>query len=361
MLTDLAHHLVADGWDVHIVSSGTEQFADDLSVSVHIHNISMVREPSLLSDLRAFRSWIKLLKDISPDIVFVGTPKASFLGITAAWLSKVPKRLYHLRGLRLETMSGFAFVLHAFIERIVFLLSTQSLAVSGSLRRRAIDLKLVSPDKIVVLGRGSSRGVDTERFRPDHNLSIGRERLGLLEDIPVIGFVGRIAEDKGSRELATASKILHQRGVRHQILVVGPGDEAEAVEQLTDLTGAYKPIFTGSVLDVAPYYGVMDIFCLPTYREGFPNVVLEAGASGVPAVTTDATGAIDSVVDGVTGRIVRAGHPEDLANALEHLILDPPKRTAMGKAGRHHIVQNFSKQIVHEKIIRYLNQTLETL
>src|SRR5699024_11134713 len=128
--------------------------------------IAMEREPSPQADLRALRSWIVLLKELSPDIVFVGTPKAGLLGIMAAWLSKVPRRVYHLRGLRLESASGLARTVYWLLEKLAFLVSTEAIAVSPSLRQRVIDLKLVRSGKIVVLEQGSSNGVDITHFDP---------------------------------------------------------------------------------------------------------------------------------------------------------------------------------------------------
>jgi len=223
------------------------------------------------------------------------------------------------------------------------------IAVSPSLRQRAIDLQLIDGSRIYVIGHGSSNGVVIPPRTPTVEERLAkRSELNLEATVPVIGFVGRLNADKGLEVLAMSRGILVARGVDHQMLIVGGVDE-NAKSSITDslrLTGR-AAVETGQVPDARSYYAAMDILCLPTLREGFPNVVLEASAAGVPTVTTDATGAIDSVVDGVTGLVAAVSDPTSLADRLQELIeAGDVSRAVLGARARKRVEEDFSRDRV---------------
>lgn len=343
--------LVRDGWEVHVVSSpGPQLEALGSLPHVFVHPLPMKRDPSPLSDAVSFVKWLRVLRTVRPDVVSVSTPKASLLGAVASMLMRVPRRVYLQRGLRLETATGILRTVLSSAERATIRSSHAVIAVSNSLRAELIALKLAPADKVVVLGSGSSNGVDVDRFsgvaaREEAKTLSGA--LGLDPEIPVVGFVGRVAPDKGLTELAEARRILLERGVAHQLLIVGGVDtgvsssEAPPSEVFGPLT-----FTTGAVDNTAPYYQLMDVFCLPTYREGFPNVVLEASAAGVPTVTTDATGAVDSVKPGITGLTVPVRSGVDLADALETLLRSPELRASMGDAAHRWVDSEFRRDLI---------------
>jgi glycosyltransferase involved in cell wall biosynthesis len=174
-----------------------------------------------------------------------------------------------------------------------------------------------------------------------------RDELGLIADVPVVGFVGRLTEDKGLRVLADARRVLEEGRVDYQLLIVGGVDDSNGPSHLMALSAhGRKPVITGHVGDPSIYYKLMDVFCLPTYREGFPNVVLEAGASSLPTVTTTATGAIDSVIDGSTGLVVEIGDSNATARALKELIEDKTLREHMGNNAVEYVSAEYSRNHV---------------
>jgi glycosyltransferase involved in cell wall biosynthesis len=353
LMRGLPEFLVAEGWDVHIVTSPGPLLAS-LGSGVRVHEVPMRRDPAPAADLRALVGWIRVMRRVRPDVTLVGTPKAGLLGGLSAYLCRVPLRVYHLRGLRLETSRGLARRILSSLEHAAGWFATDILAVSTSLRQRYIDLGLAPQEKIVVLGKGSSNGVDTTRFRPgsvsETRVTELRANLGLHDGTPVIGFVGRLNRDKGLSVLATASSELQSRGLAHQLLVVGGIDNSAGAE-----TGALdSAIQTGHVDDPRAYYALMDLLCLPTLREGFPNVVLEAAAMGLPAVTTDATGAVDSVRDGATGWICRAGDPASLAAALSSALRDTDRRRSMGENARSDVETHFERTAVWRRLAQFL-------
>ena len=221
-------YLVERGWEVHVVSNAGPRLAQLSSMAhVHTHAIKMDRRPNLVQDMRSLSRWLALTRRIRPVAVSVGTPKAGLLGTVSAWALRVPIRIYLLRGLRLETSTGVSRSMFALAERIAMMCATHVLAISPSLRRRAVELRLVSAAKIRVLGHGSSNGTDTAEFDSSRfdisELNRLRRECGLVPGIPVVGYVGRLTRDKGLFVLADALDALFAQGTSAQLLVVGGG------------------------------------------------------------------------------------------------------------------------------------------
>ena len=346
LLGEIPKALSNDGWDVHLVSNPGPGLADAARQSyATCHPIPMTRDPSILRDLGSFFGWIYLLAKIKPDIISIGTPKASLLGLLAGWVMRVPRRVYVLRGLRLETTFGLQLWLLSALEKLTSACATQVIAVSPSLRALYLKKNLTRPEKIVVLGHGSLKGVDPERFRPATKAeTIGlRElatKIGLREKIPVIGLVGRHGKDKGLEVFFAAIAILNSNKVRYQVLAIGD-DESEGSLAQSSLAAKAEVIAIPRVVDLERHLRLLDVLCLPTLREGLPNVALEAQASGVPVITTDATGAIDSVENEVTGLLVPAGKAKELAEALTNIILNLSYRSALGSSARPWVLSRF--------------------
>jgi glycosyltransferase involved in cell wall biosynthesis len=367
LMRGFPEYLVKRGWNVHVVSSPGEGLEELRHVDgVTAHSIAMAREPSPISDLIALAKWVSLLRRVKPDLISVGTPKAGLLGGIAGRLARVPHRIYLLRGLRLETSSGVRRKIFSGVERLAIGSAHHVIAVSPSLRDRALELKLAPPQKISVIGKGSSNGVNLELFDPTRFSDIERARLaeslGLIEGVPVVGFVGRLTHDKGLTVLARARMILAQNGVDHQLLVVGGLDDSSGEVSLDGDNGSIRPaIVTGHVRDPETYYQVMDLLCLPTLREGFPNVVLEAGAAGIPTVTTTATGAKDSVLDGSTGLLAVVNSAESLADRLSTLLTDKDRRRAMGLAAAGQVRAHFARDDVWDHTEMYYSEVLASV
>jgi len=324
----LPESLVEDGWDVHVVSGPGRRLESLRSTrGVTVHPLSMAREPNIGQDIAALWKWIRLIYRVRPDVTLIGTPKAALLGTLAARAFGVPYRVYELLGLRMETSRGPSRLVYRAMEWLTATSAHEVIAVSESLRTLAIELGITTRARSSVLGSGSCNGVDTERFRHVSEDSVRSEALardlGIDGRVPVVGFVGRLTRDKGLPELAGALRILHESGVTIQLLVVGTVDDSSghvALDQLSR-TGQ-KVIAAGYQDDVAPFYALMDVFCLPSLREGLPNVILESMASRTIVVATDATGSRDLVENGISGYLVSLGSELELAEALRKAVLD---------------------------------------
>jgi glycosyltransferase involved in cell wall biosynthesis len=303
--------------------------------------VPMERKIAPWADLISLVRLWRVLRRLRPDITDFSTPKAGLLGNIAAFLCGVPVRIYTLRGLRLETARGIQRRILRVTERVAAWCAHSVVCNSESLKKQALAHGIAPKRKLKLLGDGSSNGVDVEHFCPGQDSM--RVALGLPRKIPVIGFVGRLTRDKGIAELILAFdsllEVMHAR-----LLLVGWFDRSEdAVDPALCRYIRDHPyiVCTGYVADTAPYYRAMDVMVLPTWREGFPNVVLEAAASGVPVITTIATGARDAVLPEVTGVLIPPGDPEELRKALLRLLKSARRRREMGAAARKWVIEHF--------------------
>lgn len=313
-----------------------------------------------LSDLLSlFRLW-RLIGEYHPDLVEFSTPKAGLLGSLAAWMRGVPHRVYMLRGLKVHCTTGIKRRILLAAERIAARCAQVVLCNSDSLRQEALELRIAPARKLALLGQGSSNGVDTEHFSP--GLSRIRRELRIPRSAPVIGFSGRLTRDKGLPELLEAFELIHAYDRNARLLLVGWFDQADdALDPKMQQRLIENPniICTGFVGDTADYYRAMDILVLPTWREGFPNAVLEAAATGIPVITTASTGARDSVVAEVTGLLVPPGNYYAIFDAVKKLLRDPERRAQMGRAARAWTVAHFSQAHVVGLIVDYYEGLLD--
>jgi glycosyltransferase involved in cell wall biosynthesis len=344
--------LKADGYEVHVVTSDGPQ-VDRLRTRADIvHRIQMARQIHLATDVRSFVSWISLLRRVRPQVILAGTPKAAFLGLAAAALTGVPTRGYFLQGLRLEGTRGLLRTVLGRMECLTSLCSQVIVAVSPSLAARFSDLGLTAGRPVVIPHHGSSHGVDSVFFSPRSPDEDLRRELSLDSVKCVVTFVGRLTADKGPDVLITALEAIVALGIRVQLLVVGAQDEPDSLAYVERMTASKVPmVLLDHVQDIRPYLALTDILALPTRREGMPNAVLEAAAMGVPSVTTDATGAVDSVIDGKTGLVVPVDDAYRLEVALVQLIEDEGMRRSMGNAARARVVRDFQPADVARAVV----------
>lgn len=354
-----AAHMQRAGYDVHVVSSpGPEldRFAETEGVTVH--GVDMPRRISPGQDLVAVWRLVRLMRRVRPTIVHAHTPKGGLLGMIAARLAGAPVRIYHMRGLPSLTATGARRALLEATERVSCAVAHRALCVSHSLRDAAIERRLARPERIVVPAGGSGNGVDASgRFNPDRFDAKGRAdarvRFDVPQDAEVLLFVGRVARDKGIEELALAWDRVARRSARAHLLVCGSPDERDVVpaEVLGRLRGDARVRMLETIEDVPSAYAVADLVVLPTYREGFPNVLLEAAAMGVPCVATRVHGCIDAVEEGVTGALVPARDAAALASAIEGYLADAARRRAHGAAARARVLRDFRQEVVWDAFL----------
>jgi len=349
------------GFRVFLVSSPGE-LLDSTAARERVEPIAvpMRREIAPFADLKSLVQLWLLLVRLRPDVVEFSTPKAGLLGTLAAAICGVPHRVYMLRGLKCETGRGFKRCLLLAAERVAAACAHEVLCNSESLRSYASTLAVARNSKLRLLGEGSSNGVDIERFSPGPTNI--RERLAIAPESKIIGFVGRLTRDKGLPELLQAFETIVRAEPAAYLLLVGWFDAAEDAlegELRTYILRHPQIVCTGFVADTAPYYRAMDVLVLPTWREGFPNVVLEAAATGIPVVTTECTGSRDSVVPEVTGFLIPPGYPEAISEAVLKIIRVPARKERMGRAARAWILEHYPESHVLGLTADYYQRLVE--
>ena len=361
VLSPRVRALKAAGFRVVLISSPGE-LLDRIAEEEAVEAVTLPirREIAPLADLVSLIRLYRVLKRLQPDVTEFGTPKAGLLGNLAAKLCGVPARVYMLRGLRLETLSGLKRRIMLVAERISSACAHVVVCNSPSLRAQALALGVAPAHKLHLIGNGSSNGIDVERFSPGPDTI--RQSLGISRQAPVVGFVGRLTRDKGIPELIDAFEQTLTAVPSARLLLVGWFDRSDDAvsESLRRRILAHPRITcTGYVADPAPWYRAMDVMVLPTWREGFPNVVLEAAATEIPVITTIATGSRDAVLPEVTGLLVPAGYPQAIAESLLRLVRDPEDRLRMGRAARAWVTERFVNESVLASTVSFYRNLLE--
>jgi dTDP-4-amino-4,6-dideoxygalactose transaminase/glycosyltransferase involved in cell wall biosynthesis len=359
------------GFDVTLISAPGWEL-DEIAKQEDVQAIAMpmLREPAPFRDGVALTRLTALLRRIGPQIVHCGTPKACLLGGLAARLAGVPARVMTLHGMRADGLAGRKQSVLLLLERLSCRSAQRIYCVSESLRLRAVELRLASESKLCVLGRGTANGIDVERFSRTESLlqrsEVLRERFGVPNDAPVVGFVGRLVRDKGVGELVTAFGELKRDFPNVRLLLVGPLENYDGLEPelRSRITTDPQIIHTGFLEDTAAAYPLMTLLALPTYREGFPYVPMEAAAMELPVVATRVTGCVDAVVDGQTGTLVPARDAAALTTAIAAYLKDSTLCKQHGAAGRARVERDFRPepiwQLLYEEYSKLLGGTQQT-
>lgn len=356
-------HLAAHGIEVVLLSSPGEELeriAEEEGAQARA--VPMHRGFSVGADLATLRQLVRILKEVRPDIVHAHTPKAGLLVTLAGRLAGVPLCIYQIHGLRFITASGIQRQILKLTERVATTAAHRVLCVSPSVLALAEEEHVIRRGKGAVIGAGTINGVDLadfdrERFR-EESAAI-RAELRIAHDAPVIGFVGRLAADKGVTALAAAWARVRREMPGAHLLLVGTPEANDPVDPAVMATLEQDPRvhLMGFRADVRPYYAAMSVLTLPSAREGFPQTLLEGSAMGVPTVGSDVPGVSDAVRDGVTGLLFPVHDHEALADSLLTLLHDPARRAALGAAGRRWAVADFDRRIVRERFLRYYLRT----
>lgn len=327
---------------------------------VRLVSIPIARQINLVGDVRALLALLRFFRRERFDVVHSITPKAGLLAMLAARLSGVRHRIHCFTGQVWATKTGLGRTLLKNADRVIAASANHILTDSLSQRSFLEQEGVLSPGRADVLGQGSIAGVDLERFTPDHEMRRRtREAWGVPPEACLLLFVGRLNLDKGILDLARAFALLAHERADIWLAVVGP-DEADIAADFDALCGdarmrIYRLAYTERPQDAM---AAADIFVLPSYREGFGNVVIEAAACGIPTVASNIYGLCDAVEENITGLLHPAGDIGALRDCLLRLCNDVPLRQQMGRAARARVQADFSMQKITQALITYYDNIL---
>ena len=318
---------------------------------VRFQEIDIPRKISPFRDLVALWKLFLFFRKDRFDLIHSTTPKAGMLCAIAGWLAGIPVRLHTFTGQAWAELSGVKRWVARAGDRVTVRLDTRCYADSLSQTEYIVSEGVASEGEIRVLGSGSLAGVDLMRFDPkkwsDKKMEV-REELGIPEDMKVITFIGRITRDKGIAELLKAISVLESC----VLLLIGPGESRDgSLSSDSGLSDVPNVKYLGYRPEPERYLAITHVFCIPSYREGFGNVVIESAAMGVPSVGTDIPGLRDAILDGKTGVLVPPKDADALAVALKSLLSDEPLRKSMGGAARERAVKEFGAERVSALVL----------
>ncbi len=342
-------------FDIEIVSS-PDDILDFVSKreNVKAHPIKMVRNISPLQDLKSLFNLISLFRKEKPYIVHGNTPKGGLLSMTAAWITKVPKRIYYIHGLRYEGDQGFKRKVLITLERISCFFATDIIAVSFGVKENLLKNNITKKIPYVI-GNGSANGINPKNFSKNSIKDSGlREQYHIKNDDLLFGYVGRLVGDKGINELITVFKELNKKYDKVKLLLVGwYEDELDPLEESIRQEIEENPdiIAVGAQNDVRPFLNIMDIFVFPSYREGFGVSIMEATCMDLPVICSNISGCNEIIKDGYNGKLISTKSIPDLLEAMEFFINNSEKVEDMKKVTRDYILERYSQDFVWEKAL----------
>ena len=356
---EVIQRMAKDGYEIVVVTSpGVEldKFREECPQFKAIE-LPMERHISLWKDALSLLRMIWVLLKERPFIIHSMTPKAGLLTMVAGWLTRVPLRIHTFTGLVWPTAVGTKRKVLMLTDKILCACATHVIpegqGVLDDLKRNGVCKK-----QMKVLGYGNVKGVDMELFNPNRFV-----RKRVEPDTFVFLFVGRIVGDKGVNELVEAFVKLNEKHPHTRLWLVGTYEEQ--LDPVTDITrsrietcGAIKFLGPKYADDLRQMYVEADCFVMPSYREGFPNTVLEAGAMGLPSVVTDINGSREIIMDGVNGLIVPSKDAEALYSAMERIFTDNKFREEMASNSRPLIYSRFEKSFVQGCQIEFYNEII---
>lgn len=351
-------HFLAQHFQVALATSPGEAFsqvADNEGLAIYA--VPMTRGISILNDLASVVRMARVLRQLEPDVVHSYTPKAGLVTMLAAWLCRVPVRVHTFTGLIFPTSTGFRKKLLIWIDRLICACATH-VVPEGQGVKQDLERFRITRKPLRVIGHGNIAGVDTEYFSPvacgvEEMATELRNRLAIEKGAFLFAFVGRLNKDKGLAELMHAFNSLP---INAHLVVVGGIDQAAPVDASTLAAIALHPRVhsLGFLKDIRAVLCVSDILVLPSYREGFPNVILQAGAMTLPVVATDINGSNEIIQPGNNGWLVPPRDPKALGNAMRHAMdVSADFRGEMGLLARVRVQRCFEQKEHWERMVEF--------
>lgn len=357
-------YMEKNGFDVVLASSeGKDNKIITEETGLQVKVLPLTRTISPFTDLKALWITYKFFRKEKPDIVHTHTPKAGLIGMLAAKLAKVPVRMHTVAGLPLMEATGIKRIILDNVERLTSWAAHFVYPNSFAMRDFMDKEKLAQSKKLRVIAEGSSNGINTDYFSKKCRTKdwVTRSTLGIEADTIVYCFVGRIVNDKGIKELLLAfNKLMIINNNVKLLMVGGFEEELYPLDKLSkEIIITNKNIISvGFQRDVRQYLDLSDIFVFPSYREGFPNVVMQAGAMGLPSIVSDINGCNEIIVENKNGIIVPVKDKDTLFNKMQLLYSNSDMRGEMANNSREMVINRYSQSYVWNEILNEYNRLI---
>ena len=333
---------------------------------VHTFHVDLTRKITPFKDLKAVFKLYKFFKKEKPSIVHTHTPKAGIVGMLASKLACVPIRMHTVAGLPLMETSGIKRSVLNIVEKLTYSCATNVYPNSKGLKEFIIKENLTSERKLKILGNGSSNGIDTTHFSPNQ-VSDSQKRqlrtdLNISENDFVFVFVGRLVGDKGINELVEVFTKMSKTHTNTKLVLVGPLEtDLDPLEPntLNEIEWNKEISYVGFQNDVRPYFAISDVLVFLSYREGFPNVVMQAGAMGLLSIVTDINGCNEIIKSGVNGIIIPVKDIQATYNAMRKLVMDQSYYDKLQGKSKEMIVNKYSQTELWNTLLKEYNSFLE--
>jgi len=350
--------MMTNGFEVMAASANGDEVNQLKASGIPHSRLLLTRTISPLSDIVAVLQTIVLIWRFRPYIVHTHTPKAGLVGMLAAWLCRVPARLHTVAGLPLMEATGWKRRLLIFTERITYRLATRVYPNSKGLLEYIGTIASTRSDKFRIIGNGSSNGVDAARFsRDEHVVEEAvkiRKSWALPTDAVVYCFAGRLVRDKGIQELVQAFRKIVAERPSTLILLGRLEQELDPLDDdtLKFIRSSKSIVMAGFQHDIRPWLAASDVFVFPSYREGFPNVLMQAACLELPCIATDINGSNEIIRNNSTGLLIPVKDPVALYEAMRSITSDRNMMIAMGRMARDYVSTNFDQKYLWNAILR---------
>ncbi len=346
-----------NGFEVIGVSTPGDALNEvNINENIRVVGVNMTRKITLIKDIFSLYNLYIIIKKEKPIIVHSHTPKAGIIAMLAAKLAGVPHRLHTVAGLPLLEAKGNKRKLLDFVEKITYSCATNIYPNSHGLKEIIIQENFCKTEKLKVLANGSSNGIDTTFFNSMHFSHVEKtdmkNKLEIKEDDFVFIFIGRLVADKGINELIEA--FLKIKDSKVKLLLVGEFEndlDPLLSKTINEIEKNPNIISVGFQKDVRPYFAISNCLVFPSYREGFPNVVMQAGAMGLPSIVSDINGCNEIIEEGVNGTIIPVKNVDALYQAMRKMMGDNNFRNLLQQNARPMIVSRYKQQVVWEAIL----------
>lgn len=348
-------------FDVTAISSNYIELKKIAKINnINFKYVNLTRKVTPILDLIALLNLYLFLRKNKPLIVHTHTPKAGLIGMLASFMAGVPNRLHTVAGLPLMETNGFFRRVLIFTEKITYYSSTRVYPNSFGLYNYIIENGLCHKNKLKVLGNGSSNGININYFNKNNAnfQKIKRNAVNFKETDVVFIFVGRLVKDKGINELIEAFRFLCMKYSNCKLLILGNYEHIySSLSQnlISEIESNININLIGFQNDIRPYLNISDCLILPSYREGLPNVLLQAGSMCLPCITTNIIGCNEVILHGYNGLLIQPKNIKDLYNSMEYIVLNPDKKIKMGENSRKHIKDKYEQSFFWNELLKEYN------